>query len=176
MILEDYAALICLRQSVTVSNIRRHGKHSLLRELLTVGFCSGSFDLPHAGHVAFLDECNSRCDMLVVMVGNDIALSRKAPGRPIIKEDLRLKVIHAFKAVDFAFLSEGDGSLAELCRVFGLLKPDRYFVKPDADGIDFRRELCKQHDVEFVLLDSDKLPMGLDNVSTTNIIEKVKQL
>ena len=65
---------------------------------------TGSFDLLHAGHIIFFEDCKKLGDIVVVGIGNDIACRAKAPDRPILNEHQRLKVIEALELVDYAFI------------------------------------------------------------------------
>ena len=38
---------------------------------MVIGFTSGSFDVFHAGHVDYLEEARSRCDVLIVGLNSD---------------------------------------------------------------------------------------------------------
>jgi bifunctional ADP-heptose synthase (sugar kinase/adenylyltransferase) len=49
---------------------------------MKVGFCTGVFDLFHAGHEHFLLNCEMRCQYLIVAVNHDRWCQRKGPARP----------------------------------------------------------------------------------------------
>jgi len=141
-------------------------------------FCSGSFDLIHAGHVMFLEDCKKRGDILVVSVGSDFNLSlRKGKDRPVLNEYVRLKMIDSFKPVDYA-VREQDALdtdvLGVLPRVFEELKPDLYVINDDAFDIPRRRELINGFCAQLVVLER-KCPPEFENISTTKIIEKIKK-
>ncbi|MEK7074233.1 MAG: adenylyltransferase/cytidyltransferase family protein, partial [Patescibacteria group bacterium] len=81
-------------------------------------FCSGTFDLTHAGHVLFLEDCKKYGDLLVVAVGNDFnqRVNAKGKGRPVQNEHLRLKMVSSLKPVDYALLdiNAKDGDILAL--------------------------------------------------------------
>lgn len=150
-------------------------KHSGQR----IVFCSGSFDLTHAGHVLFLEEAKSHGDILVVMVGNDHNMRLyKGENRPVLNEHLRLKMVSSLKPVDYALLDldavDGD-ILALFPRVFGELKPDVYVINQDAQAIPRLAELLRGHNTQTIILDRT-CPDAFENISTTKIIEKIKRL
>ncbi len=77
--------------------LRRAGKK--------VVFTNGCFDLLHAGHVSYLDRAKGFGDILVVGLNSDASVRRlKGPGRPVHREEDRLRVIAALEAVDYVTL------------------------------------------------------------------------
>lgn len=142
-------------------------------------FCSGSFDLPHAGHILFFEDCKKLGDILVIGVGNDaIVRKNKGSGRPILNQYTRLKTIVSLKPVDFCLLdeiSEEGHPLAFVDLVLRELKPDIYVINDDAFDIPFRREAVKKHGVELVTL-KRWAPKEFEEISTTKIINKIKKL
>jgi cytidyltransferase-like protein len=143
-------------------------------------FCSGCFDLTHAGHALFLEDCKKYGDILVVMVGADAVVKHnKSSERPIINEHLRLKMIDSLKPVDYAFLdylpSEIPHPLHIVDTVIGKLKPDVYVINKDANDIPYRENFSKKHNVPLIILDRSA-PPEFEGVSTTKIIEKIKSL
>ena len=72
-------------------------------------FCSGSFDLIHPGHVLTFEALKKLGDILVVAVGGDKDIAEiKGPTRPILNEDLRLKMVDSLKPVDYALAGDQD--------------------------------------------------------------------
>ncbi|MEK7101779.1 MAG: adenylyltransferase/cytidyltransferase family protein [Patescibacteria group bacterium] len=143
-------------------------------------FCSGCFDVTHAGHVLFFEDCKKLGDILVVMVGADAVVKRdKSNERPIINEHLRLKMVDSLKPVDYTFLDfifpEAPHPLHVVDMVMGKLKPDSYVINNDARDIPYRENLSKKHDVPLIILDRTA-PPEFEGISTTKIIEKIKSL
>jgi cytidyltransferase-like protein len=74
-----------------------------------VVFASGTFDLFHSGHLLFLDFAKRKGDILVVAVGSDrIIKFYKDAERPIIPEDLRMRLIAGLEVTDFVVLLDED--------------------------------------------------------------------
>lgn len=72
-----------------------------------VVFTMGSFDILHVGHLEQLEWCSRQGDFLVVGVNNDAGIARrKGPGRPIVAERDRLRIIGALRVVNVAVLTE----------------------------------------------------------------------
>ncbi len=139
-------------------------------------FCSGAFDVLHAGHVLFLEDCKKWGDILVVEVAHD-ALIRKHKGldRPVMNEHIRLKIVSALKPVDYCFLDvpvEGY-PLSFLGTVFTMLQPDTYVINDDAFDIPYREYLAKDHHVELVILPRFA-PPEFEQISTTHLVEKIR--
>ena len=155
-----------------LSKIREKHKNEV------VVFCSGCFDLTHAGHLLFFEDCKRQGDVLVVMIGADeVVRQYKGPGRPIINEHMRLKLIDSLKPVDYTFLDwfPGPGGHFLTCVDEALkeLKPDIYVINQDAQDIAYRKEAVKRHGVELKIFERTA-PPEFEKVSTTDIIKKIK--
>ena len=144
-------------------------------------FASGGFDLMHAGHVLFFEDCKEHGDVLVVMLGSD-AIMKKEKGdlRPIFNEHMRLKMVDSLKPVDYVFLAESTGPDKHpqyfLDVVMGALKPDVYVINEDASAIPYRKEFMKNHPYTKLVILPRSAPPEFDAVSTTKIIEKIKKI
>ena len=144
-------------------------------------FCSGSFDLLHAGHVLFLEACKGLGDILVVAVGPDEDIrNNKGKNRPIHNEKIRLKIIDSLKPVDYSFISPplepNNHWLSPLRKMFEHLKPDTYVVNYDGGGMEYRKDLAKEHGIPLVILELDRNAPPYEGISTTAIIEKIRNL
>jgi D-beta-D-heptose 7-phosphate kinase/D-beta-D-heptose 1-phosphate adenosyltransferase len=75
------------------ATIRREG-----RRVVVAGGC---FDLLHAGHVELLETARALGDCLIVCINSDRSIRRlKGPGRPIVDEHDRRRVLEALQCVD----------------------------------------------------------------------------
>ncbi|MEK6889154.1 MAG: adenylyltransferase/cytidyltransferase family protein [Nanoarchaeota archaeon] len=142
-------------------------------------FCSGGFDLTHAGHIIFFEDCKKLGDILVVGVGRDASLrKRKGDNRPILNEHIRLKTIDSLKPVDYVFINSEQltGEILGTVRItFENLHPDIYVVNEDAFDIPTREKLSKENNVKMVVLPR-WYPPEFEGISTSKIIDKVKKL
>lgn len=142
-------------------------------------FCSGSFSIVHAGHVLFLEDCKKQGDILVVGIGSDLMLFRNKGGRkPILHENMRLKIIDSLKPVDFTFLDQTSAKqhvLTVVKSAFQKLKPDIYVINRDAFSIPYRKKLAQKYKVKMIILDR-WCPPEYEGVSATKIIEKIENL
>ena len=84
-----------------------------LREIATglrqtgtqVVFANGCFDTLHVGHVRYLEGAKAEGDILVVAVNSDSSVGTlKGPGRPILGENARARLVAAVRAVDYVVL------------------------------------------------------------------------
>lgn len=143
-------------------------------------FCSGSFDMTHAGHVLFLEDCKKLGDILVVGVGSDIDLSvYKGKERPILNEYLRLKMVDSLKPVDWSFVQPANALgdvLLFLEDTFRNLEPNFYVINEDAFDIPRRKKMLEKFPkTELVILER-WFPPEFQGISTTKIIEKIQGL
>jgi len=87
-----------------------HGKlEELISHLKGLGlrivFTQGVFDLVHLGHLDYLEKARSYGDILVVAVDSDEwTKKRKGPGRPIVPEGERLRILTHARSVDIITL------------------------------------------------------------------------
>jgi rfaE bifunctional protein nucleotidyltransferase chain/domain len=143
-------------------------------------FCSGSFDITHAGHVLFFEDCKKHGDILVVMVGADKVINRnKGKARPILNEYVRVKMIDSLKPVDYTiidnFVPADQHPLHQIDTVIEELRPDVYVVNQDAFDLPYRRTFAEKHGTKLMILERN-CPPEFEKISTSKIIEKIKKL
>ncbi len=99
---------------------------------------SGSFDLPHIGHFAYLEMARSKGDFLVVGVDSDEKIRKtKGPNRPVVTQDERLHMLAHLRHVDVLVLK-------------GVDDPPQHFIKnirPDVLVVS-KRNNRKEEDIE----------------------------
>ena len=75
---------------------------SLRKDNAHVVFANGCFDTLHVGHVRYLEGAKAEGDALIVGVNADSSVSGlKGPGRPILDERARARLVAAVRAVDY---------------------------------------------------------------------------
>lgn len=140
-------------------------------------FCSGVFDLTHAGHVLFFEDCKALGEILVVAIGGDESVRNyKGPTRPIINEHMRAKLVSSLKPVDFCFITRAvkeNDPLYDMINMLQNLKPDIYAINEDAFDMASRKKLADDSGAKLVVL-KRTCPAEFDFISTTKIIEKLK--
>jgi len=151
--------------------IDREAAAAWVRELQVRGrqvvFTNGCFDLLHPGHVHYLEAARSLGDALLVGVNTDASMGRlgKGPGRPVMPEADRARVLAALACVDRVVFFNEDTPLELITR----LQPD-ILVK----GEDYRLEDIVGRDA--VLARGGRvaaLPF-LPGYSTTEILARIR--
>lgn len=143
---------------MAIDDARAHGEK--------VVFTNGCFDIIHAGHIGYLAEAGALGDRLIVGVNTDESVARlKGPGRPINPVDRRMTVLAGLEAVDWV-VPFGEDTPRELLEQ---LKPD-VLVK----GGDYSIDEIVGADLVLARGGEVKRLSFLDEVSTTAIVEKIK--
>ena len=66
---------------------------------------NGCFDTLHVGHIRYLEGAGREGDVLVVGVNADSSVGKlKGPGRPILDENARARLVAALRCVDYVVL------------------------------------------------------------------------
>ena len=139
--------------------------------------CSGSFDLTHAGHVLFFEDCKKLGDILVVDLGSDKSIKiSKGLNRPILNEHIRHKTVSSLKTVDYCFVDRTKNAHKpeSLHYYFNILKPNFYIQNSDAKRLKEGQVIAKQDNVKMVIL-ARTCPKEFDSISTTKILDKIKK-
>jgi D-beta-D-heptose 7-phosphate kinase/D-beta-D-heptose 1-phosphate adenosyltransferase len=140
-----------------VSSLKMKGKRIILT--------NGCFDLLHYGHVKYLQDAKRKGEILVVAVNSDASVRRiKGPGRPIMNEKDRARIIAALESVDYVVLFRENTPL----KIIRLLRPE-VLVK----GADWRKKDIVGRDIVLSYggrVDTIKL---IKNRSSSNFIKKI---
>lgn len=130
-------------------------------------FVSGTFDLLHSGHVAFLAEAASHGE-LYVCVGNDECVFGLKGRYPVNSQDERKYLVESLRSVQECRISRGRGRL-DFVDDLRDIRPDVFVV--NEDGADERKaRLCEELGIEYLVL--RRLPHGgLPARSTTALRE-----
>ncbi|RMG42194.1 MAG: HAD-IIIA family hydrolase [Candidatus Dadabacteria bacterium] len=130
-----------------------------------IGFTSGVFDLLHAGHVDYLREAKSFCDLLIVAVNSDKSVKEiKGEKRPLIPESERAKVVAALEAVDYVFIFDDPNNNTNI----KLLKPDVYIKAGD-----YQKETLSSAPLVEEYGGEVKLIKLKHDISTSSIVETI---
>ncbi|WP_432560922.1 PfkB family carbohydrate kinase [Kineococcus sp. SYSU DK003] len=122
----------------------------------------GCFDVLHAGHIGCLEAARGLGDALVVLLNSDSSVRRlKGPGRPVVPQDDRERVLRALSSVDGVLVFEEDDPRAALAE----LRPDVWAKGGDYGGAELpEADLVRSWGGRVVLLPY------LDGRSTTSIL------
>lgn len=127
-------------------------------------FTNGCFDIIHKGHITYLEEASKMGEILIVGLNSDESVRKlKGPNRPINNEDDRAKVLSSLSSVDYIIIFEENDP-------YNLIKE----LKPSVlvKGGDYEIENVIGHD----LVDKTVIIDFVEDLSTTNIINKIKSL
>ena len=132
-----------------------------------VVFTNGVFDLLHPGHVALLEAARAEGSCLLVGLNSDSSARRlgKGPGRPVMAEAHRARLLAALEAVDCVVLFDGDTPL-DLVRELGpdvLVKGEDYAPEDIVGGDLVRSSGGRVLTVPLV-----------EGYSTTSIVERLR--
>jgi D-beta-D-heptose 7-phosphate kinase / D-beta-D-heptose 1-phosphate adenosyltransferase len=131
-----------------------------------IAFTNGCFDIMHAGHAAYLQEAAELADVLVVAVNSDASVRRlKGPGRPVLGEAERVRLLSALAAVDMVVLFEEDTPK----RLIELVRPDVY-VK----GGDYTSEMLPEAPLVRRLGGEVRMVDYVEDHSTSLLIERIR--
>lgn len=110
----------------------------------------GCFDLLHRGHVSLLEQARALGDALIVCLNSDSSLRRaKGPGRPVVSQQDRARVLSALAAVDSVVIFD-ESTPAEL---LGKLRPDIWVKGTDyANRPMPEADTVRQHGGQVVLV------------------------
>ncbi|WP_432573110.1 PfkB family carbohydrate kinase [Kineococcus sp. SYSU DK005] len=122
----------------------------------------GCFDVLHAGHIGCLEAARGLGDALVVLINSDESVRRlKGPGRPVVGQEDRERVLRALASVDAVAVFTEDDPRAALAQ----LRPDVWAKGGDYGGAELpEAELVRSWGGRVVLLPY------LDGRSTTSIL------
>ena len=122
------APLAAVRERLAVA--RREGR--------TVALANGCFDVLHVGHARYLEGAAAEADVLVVGVNADASVRRlKGPGRPVLPQEDRARLVAALRVVDHVVVFEEDDVRALLVA----LRPDVH-----CKGTDYTAESVPERD------------------------------
>jgi len=153
----------------TRGKVRRLGEAITWRtaQIGPVVFTNGVFDILHPGHVELLEAARREGAVLVVGLNSDTSVRRlnKGPGRPLVPETARARVLAGLAAVDCVALFDEETPL-ELIKA---LAPD-VLVK----GADYAREEIVGGDwIESRGGKVVQVPL-VQGFSTTSLVERLR--
>jgi rfaE bifunctional protein nucleotidyltransferase chain/domain len=133
-----------------------------------VVFTNGVFDILHKGHIASLTEAASYGDILIVAVNADESVKKlKGPTRPINDEQARALLLASLLQTDAVIIFNEETPLDLIKQIM----PD-VLVK----GGDYTLEQIAGAKEVLAAGGEVKIAGIVEGISTTNIIEKMKDL
>jgi glycerol-3-phosphate cytidylyltransferase len=102
------------------------GREQLKRNIMKVGFTTGTFDLVHKGHIELLKEMRKRCDFLIVgLTTDDLGIKQKRI--PYLSYSHRKEILENFSFVNSVVKNNGESKSLMLKK----LKFDILFIGDD---------------------------------------------
>lgn len=136
-----------------------------------IAYGSGCFDLLHTGHLEFLQRLSALGELCVVGVTPDEKITRsKGPGRPIIPEENRARLVDALDVVDYTLITPATSPTYRFAgqAVVAELQPDIFLVPESETGWENDRQWLEQLGVDMVIDHSYNR-----TTSTTDIINRI---
>ena len=99
-----------------------------------IGVTFSCWDLLHAGHNLFLEDCKKRCGILCVGLQTDPTIDRPEKNKPIQSLEEREIQIRSCRYIDYYFIYSSEQSLIETLKS---LKPNLRFLGDDYVGKRF---------------------------------------
>jgi D-beta-D-heptose 7-phosphate kinase/D-beta-D-heptose 1-phosphate adenosyltransferase len=128
-------------------------------------FTNGCFDILHVGHITLLEQCRDFGDKVVVGVNSDASVQKlKGPGRPVVGEGERARVLAALGSTDAVVIFDEPTPL-ELVQA---LRPD-VLVK----GGDYSAATIVGADDVITWGGRVEIVPTVNGMSTTNTIRKM---
>jgi rfaE bifunctional protein nucleotidyltransferase chain/domain len=126
---------------------------------------NGCFDILHVGHIKYLEEAKSFGDILIVGVNSDrSARTLKGPGRPIMRDHERAKIIASIYCVDYAVIFD---ELTPI-RLISELRPNVH-VK----GGDYRVDSLPEYETLIAFGAEIRTLCYTENHSSSNVIKQI---
>ena len=150
-------------------------KLSQIRNKKRLVVTTGAFDIFHAGHLAYLDYAKRQGDILVVGIATDKTIREiKGPDRPIIPEDLRVRLIAGLEVVDFVvLLKEPLKEKIDNWRLFEKIQPDIWVVPYSDHNMEGNKKIAKQFGIKLIKAARIKPGRIKFPLSTTYILERL---
>ena len=133
----------------------------------TIVMTNGCFDILHAGHVTYLEQASELGDRLLVAVNIDETVRRlKGEDRPVNKVENRMRMLAALRCVDWVVAFSEDEPTRLICDI----APDILVKGGDNDADKIPGGDCVREAGGKVMVLT-----YVDGISTTNIIESIKE-
>ncbi len=136
-------------------------------------FVSGCYDLIHAGHIQFFEMARALGNHLTVCFASDEVLRLTKGRNSSLPESHKEFILGSLKDVDAVVKSSNLDSVFDF---IDHLKNNQFqilAVTEDDKNIEKKKILCRDYKMELVVLPKNN---RLEKISTTNIINQIRQL
>lgn len=135
-------------------------------------FCSGCFDILHAGHIQFFEDAKALGDHLTVSFCSEEVLWIYKKKRPSIPDSHKRRILESLKMIDAVITSTDCTPGIDYKTWFLENKPDILAVTEDDAFREEKQALCAEVGAKYVLI--PKRLTGIAPVSTSSIIATIK--
>ncbi len=134
---------------------------------------NGSFDLLHAGHLDILEEAKQQGDVLIVGINTDEAIrTKKGSNRPIMSQENRAALLAALACVDYVVIMPGSYEEEPHTSFLPAIRSDIHANGEEYGPVESWVEYAAMKELGIAPYQVQRRP----NLSTTEIIEKIKKL
>ena len=134
----------------------------------------GTFDLPHPGHVKFLERCKKLGDELVVGVNQDEFVERYKGARPILNILERLAMVESYRVVDGVAMNPQNWIGDSVKELLLMAKPEILAIGSDWASKDYYSQIgVSQHDLDKMGIQLVYLPYT-KGLSSSDIKKRLK--
>jgi rfaE bifunctional protein nucleotidyltransferase chain/domain len=132
-----------------------------------VVLANGCFDILHVGHVRYLEAARRMGDVLVVAINSDRSVGEiKGPGRPILLQDERVKLVSALRCVDHVLVFDEP----DVSRVIDVLRPAIH-----AKGTDYTEETVPERRQVIAYGGEVRIAGDPKDHSTRDVIKRIRE-
>ena len=135
---------------------------------------SGCYDIVHPGHIRFFEDARQLGDYLIVCFASDEVLWLAKKRKPSMPEAHKAAIIGSIRAVDKVVKSSDLDPILDFRGHVETERPEVIAVTEDDKNMDRKREFCREHGVELVVLPKR---LGAEPaISTTTILRGIKNV
>ncbi len=129
---------------------------------------NGCFDILHSGHIKLIKQSKEFGDILILLINTDKSVKKnKGSSRPILKENIRLKILSSIKYIDYIIPFDDKTPV----KLYKMIRPD-ILVK----GGQYRKDKIAGSKIILKYGGKIKLVKMVNKISTSIIIDKIKNL
>ena len=129
---------------------------------------NGCFDILHSGHIKLIRQSKEFGDILILLINTDKSVKKnKGNLRPILKENIRLKILSSIKYIDYITPFDDKTPV----KLYRMIRPD-ILVK----GRQYRKDKIAGSKIILKYGGKIKLVKMVNKISTSIIIDKIKNL
>ena len=129
---------------------------------------NGCFDILHSGHIKLIRQSKEFGDILILLINTDKSVKKnKGNSRPILKENIRLKILSSIKYIDYIIQFDDKTPV----KLYKMIRPD-ILVK----GRQYRKDKIAGSKIILKYGGKIKLVKMVNKISTSIIIDKIKNL